>query len=278
MTLGTEARGVAAISQVFEARKAKGEKVLIPYLMMGDPDMPQSVSLVRTLARAGVDVIELGLPFSDPLADGPVIQRAGQRSLTSGTKVPGVLEAAADLRKDGVSTPFIVMTYYNPLLRFELRRLASELRRVGVDGLIVVDLPPEESEELDGILAEQDIALVYLVAPTTTDRRLDLIARLARGFLYYVSRTGVTGERQDIAADLSANLDRIRQRTDLPVVVGFGVSNAEQAEQVGLHADGVVIGSAIVRIIESNPEDTVHEKVLQFIHPVLDVLHERKSK
>ncbi len=273
MTLDTETRGVAAIAQAFERRKKAGQKVLVPYLMMGDPGLAKSADLVRTLAGAGVDLVELGAPFSDPLADGPVIQRAGQRSLAAGTNLPKVLESAAGLRSEGITTPFIVMTYYNVLLRFGLEAVAEEFHRSGVDGLIVVDLPPEESEEFDGILAERDIALVYLAAPTTTDRRLDLVARLARGFLYYVSRTGVTGEQKDVASDLSVNLGRIRERTDIPAVVGFGVSNADQARHVAQYADGVVIGSAIVKIIETSPENKVRENVLQFLQPVLDVLH-----
>lgn len=273
MTNDPAPRGMAAIAQAFQNRRASGGKVLVPYLMMGDPDFDESFELVKLISQEGADLIELGMPFSDPLADGPVIQRAGQRSLAGGTTLSRTLKGVRALRTEGVTTPFIVMTYYNPLIRYGVDRLAPDLAQAGVDGLIVVDLPPEESKQIDRTLAEQEIALVYLIAPTTTDRRLDLIAHLARGFLYYVSRTGVTGERKDIAADLAANLTRTRQRTKLPIVVGFGVSNAEQAKVVSEHADGVVIGSAIVRIIESAPGDIVRENVLQFLHPILNCLH-----
>ena len=273
MTKDRSQRGVSMIARAFQDRRASGGRVLIPYLMMGDPDFDESMELVKLIVREGADLIELGMPFSDPLADGPVIQRAGQRSLAAGTTLPKTLDGVRALRADGVTIPFILMTYYNPLLRYGVSRLAPDLSRAGIDGLIVVDLPPEESEQLDRTLADHEIALVYLVAPTTTDRRLDLIVHLARGFLYYVSRTGVTGERKDVAADLTANLARVRQRTDLPVVVGFGVSNVEQAKAVSEHADGVVIGSAVVRIIESATRDTVRQNVIQFLRPILACLH-----
>lgn len=273
MTEDGALRGAAAIARAFQDRRASSGKVLIPYLMVGDPGFEESFELVRLLAEKGADLIELGMPFSDPLADGPVIQRAGQRSLAVGTTLPRILEGARALRADGVRAPFILMTYYNPVLRYGVDRLAPDLARSGIDGLIVVDLPPEESEKLDQALTKQEIALVYLVAPTTTEGRLALIARVARGFLYYVSRTGTTGERKDIAADLPANLARIRGQSDLPVVVGFGVSNAEQAEVVSEHADGVVIGSAIVRIVETAEKDTLRENVLQFLRPILARLH-----
>ncbi|MFH1741046.1 MAG: tryptophan synthase subunit alpha [bacterium] len=273
MTGKQEPRGVNAIKQAFESRKSSGGKVLVPYLMMGDPNLEQSLDLVRAVAEQGADIIELGMPFSDPLADGPVIQRAGQRSLKAGTTLSQILEGARKLRVEGILTPFVLMTYYNPLLRYGADRLSRDLAQAGIDGLIIVDLPPEEAEDFDRKLAEHEIALIYLVAPTTTDQRLGLIGRLARGFLYYVSRTGVTGEQKDIAADLAENLARIRQVTDLPLVVGFGVSNAQQAQLVSEHADGAVIGSAIVRIVESTPASTMGESVLQFLSPILRCLH-----
>jgi tryptophan synthase alpha chain len=273
MTAETGRRGVEAIAASFEARTKSGGKVLIPYLMIGDPDFDTSMDLVRTVAAEGVDLVELGVPFSDPLADGPVIQRAGQRALAAGTTLPRILQGAKALRAEGIATPFILMTYYNPLLRYGIDRLGRDLADAGIDGLIVVDLPPEESEEFDGRLAEHGLALVYLVAPTTTDSRLELIGRLARGFIYYISRTGVTGERKDLAADLAANLERIRQRTRLPIVVGFGVSNAEQARWVSEHSDGAVIGSAIVRIIEAGPKGEIQKNVLQYLRPILTCLH-----
>ncbi|HPA47664.1 MAG TPA: tryptophan synthase subunit alpha [bacterium] len=273
MTGDAGQRGVDAIAAAFAARQETSGKALIPYLMIGDPDFDTSMGLVRALAKEGTDIIELGMPFSDPLADGPVIQRAGQRALAAGTTLPKILQGVKILRAEGIVTPFILMTYYNPLLRYGVDRLGRDLAEAGIDGLIVVDLPPEESEEFDSNLAEHGLALVYLVAPTTTDTRLDLIGRLARGFIYYISRTGVTGERKDIAADLAANLGRIRQRTGLPVVVGFGVSNAEQARWVSEHSDGAVIGSAIVRIIETSPRGEIQKNVLQYLRPILTCLH-----
>lgn len=266
-------RGVEAISHVFRQRREAGAKVLIPYIMAGDPDMGTTEKLVRSLSGIGVDLIELGMPFSDPLADGPVIQRAGERSLRQGTTFKKLLAAVERIRLD-IDTPILIMTYYNLFLRFGLKAFAQEAARVGVDGVIVPDLPPEEAEDLRTDLDEYGLALVYLIAPTSTDERIRMIADSARGFLYYVSRTGVTGEQKDIAQDLADNLARIRAITSLPVVVGFGVSTPEQAQTISQKADGVVIGSALVRLIEET-DQMPDRMAAKFLKPFIETLHKK---
>jgi len=223
------------------------------------------------MSGIGVDLIELGMPFSDPLADGPVIQRAGERALRQGVTLKKLLRTIESMRLM-VDTPILIMTYYNLFFHYGLEAFATEAARVGVDGVIVPDLPPEEADEFRSALDRQDLALVYLIAPTSTDARIRQIALAARGFVYYVSRTGVTGEQKDIAQDLSANIARIRALTELPVVVGFGVSTPDQAQTISHFADGVVIGSAIVRLIEETTQ--LHDRmVAQFLRPFVEILH-----
>jgi tryptophan synthase alpha chain len=264
-------RGAAAITQAFRRRQSEGGKVLIPYIMAGDPDLGTTEKIVRSLSGVGVDLIELGMPFSDPLADGPVIQRAGQRALRQGVTLKKILDAVRELRLM-IDTPIIIMTYYNLFLNYGLERFAKDAAQAGVDGLIVPDLPVEEAEELLEALDRYQLALIPLIAPTSSDERIAAICRVARGFIYFVSRTGVTGERQDVAADLFEHLERVRKHTSLPIAVGFGVSTPEQAQRIAHHADGVVIGSAIVRLIEETPH--MHDRVTaKFAKSLLESLH-----
>lgn len=264
-------RGAAAIRQVFEHRKENGGKVMIPYIMAGDPDLGTTELIVRAFSGIDVDVIELGMPFSDPLADGPVIQLASERALKQGLKLSQLLESVERMR-EFVDTPIVIMTYYNLFLQHGLEKFAQDAAKAGVDGLIVPDLPPEESADLHKEMEKEGLALIYLAAPTSTDERIKTIADLTTGFIYYVSRTGVTGVQTDIADDLVANLERIRSITDKPVAVGFGISNPEQACDVAQHADGVVIGSAIVRLIAESRE--LHDRACaKFLKPYVDALH-----
>ncbi|RJP26095.1 MAG: tryptophan synthase subunit alpha [Candidatus Omnitrophota bacterium] len=267
-------RGVAAITEVFRSRRQNNQHVFIPYIMAGDPDLGTTEKIVRSLSGIGVDLIELGMPFSDPLADGPVIQRAGERALRQGLSMKKLLRSIETMRLS-IDTPIIIMTYYNLFYHFGLKEFAREAARVGVDGVIVPDLPPEEADEFRDALDEYNLALVYLIAPTSSEERIRKIGHVARGFVYYVSRTGVTGEQKDLSADLAENLKKIRSIISLPVVVGFGVSNPEQAKMIAQYADGVVIGSAIVRLIEET--DQLPERMVAiFLRPFVDGLHDNE--
>ncbi|HXD96104.1 MAG TPA: tryptophan synthase subunit alpha [Candidatus Acidoferrum sp.] len=242
---------MSRIDATFERLRAKGERALVAYLMAGDPSLAETERLVIEAERRGADVVELGVPFSDPLADGPVIQRADVRALAAGTSLPRVLEMVASLRAR-VRLPLVLMTYYNPVLAFGLKSFARTAADAGADGVIVPDLPHEEAEPLRAEAEPAGLDLIHLVAPTSTPARVKAIARLSRGFIYVVSLTGVTGERRELPPDLGAQIRTLRLVTTKPVCVGFGVSTPEQVEAVGKLADGVAVGSAIVRAIEEH--------------------------
>jgi len=227
--------------------KAFNQDCLSVYVAVGDGGLDFSYELVRTLCRAGADVIELGVPFSDPMADGPVIQAACQRSLAAGTSLKDVLGLAAELRRQ-VENPLVLMGYYNPFYAFGLKNLAETAAAAGIDALIVPDLPPEESGPLLQELDRRQLGFVPLVAPTTTPKRLPKLIASAKGFVYCVSVTGVTGTRRELSGELPAFLGRVRQATKEPLLVGFGVSTPEQAKELKGLADGVVVGSAVVEV------------------------------
>jgi tryptophan synthase alpha chain len=237
---------------------------LVAYVTCGDPDLATTRDVVLAAIDAGADVIELGVPFSDPVADGPVIQRASQRALHSGTTLADVLRLAAEIRQHAQSTGMIIFSYLNPILRMGMERFCKIARHAGVDGALLTDLPVEEA---DGYLREMrrsDLAAVFLAAPTSTDERLKRIAEASSGFVYAVSRTGVTGSRQQLPEDARKLVRRLRKYTKLPIAVGFGISTAEQFAAVGEFADAAVVGSAIVETIERNP-GTEAESVAEFI-------------
>ena len=240
---------MSRLDATFEALRARGERALIAFFTAGDPSLETTARLVSEAERRGADVIELGVPFSDPVADGPVIQRAGQRALGAGASLRRVLELMRTLRLEA-RAPIVLMTYYNPVLSFGLPAFAETAGKVGVDGVIVIDLPPEESGELRAETDAAGVDVIYLVAPTSTADRVRLIARQTRGFVYLVSLTGVTGERATLPPDLKAQVRALRLVTTKPVCVGFGIGRPEQAAAVGRLADGVIVGSAIVRLIE----------------------------
>jgi len=225
---------------------------LVVYVTCGDPDLATTRAVVLAAIEAGADVIELGVPFSDPVADGPVIQRASERALRQGTSLTQVLTLAAGIREHAQSTGLLVFSYLNPLLRMGMEKFCKVARHAGVDGVLVTDLPVEEAGEYLRAMKEQDLAPVFLAAPTSPDDRLKRIAEASRGFVYAVSRTGVTGARQQLADDTQKLVRRLRRVTKLPIAVGFGISNAEQFAEVGKFADAVVVGSAIVEAIERN--------------------------
>jgi tryptophan synthase alpha chain len=225
---------------------------LVAYVTCGDPDLATTREIVLAAIEAGADVIELGVPFSDPVADGPVIQRASERALKHGTTLAQVLTLAAEIREHTQSTGLIVFSYLNPILRMGMEKFCKVARAAGVDGALVTDLPVEEAGEYLQAMGEHDLAPVFLAAPTSTDERLRRIAQVSRGFVYAVSRTGVTGQRQQVADDARKLVQRLRRVTKLPVAVGFGISTAEQFAEVGEFADAAVVGSAIVETIERN--------------------------
>ena len=238
-----------------------GHAALMPYFPLGFPDVPTSLDVITALSKAGADAFELGLSFSDPLADGPVIQHATQVALEQGITVKHSLAMIAELRSRGVIQPFLVMGYYNPILAYGLERFVADAASAGADGFIVPDLPPEEAADLDRLCHGRGVGLIYFLAPTSTDDRVRLVADRAQGFIYLVSIAGVTGARSQLAAGLSDFVGRIRRMTATPVAVGFGVSTPEQAGAVSRMADGVIVGSALVQVVDGaqdKPQAAAH--------------------
>ena len=246
----TACRGRKSLEAVFSAARSEDRAVLIPYVTLGHPTLGRSFALASTAIDAGADVLELGIPFSDPLADGPAIQRATQTALEQGATVAACLDLAAQLRQRHAATPLLFMGYLNPILAYGMERFCSACREAGVDGLIVPDLPPEEGEALQALCREADIALVYLLAPNTPADRARRICDRSEGYVYLVSITGTTGARDELPPELPGFVQRVRTLTDRPVAVGFGISTPEHAAAVARIADGVIVGSAVVRRCE----------------------------
>jgi tryptophan synthase alpha chain len=252
------------IQRKFEELRHQGRKAFVPYITLGDPNLEVSFQIVLELEKAGADVIELGIPFSDPLADGPVIQRATERALRQGFTLSSGLQAIAQLRKR-TEIPCLLFSYYNPLFAYGLEDLARSAKACGIDGVLITDLSVEEAVGPVSLLRKASLDCVFLAAPTSTDDRIDKIARLSSGFIYAVSRTGVTGEQKSISEEVRPLVDRIRRHSNLPIAVGFGISAAEQVAEICQHADGAVVGSAIVRCVEENLENPrLAEKVGEF--------------
>ncbi|CAG1014780.1 tryptophan synthase alpha chain [Anaerolineales bacterium] len=242
----------------------KNKPIFMPYFPLGYPDLETSVNVIEALSKNGADLIEVGLSFSDPLADGPVIQQATQVALEKGITVKKSLEAVKELRARGVTLPLILMGYYNPMLAYGLEKFIRDAKEAGADGFIIPDLPMEEAEEFQSM--NGDMPLIQMLAPTSPDERMETIARNAKGFIYLVSVTGVTGERREISNDLGALIARVRSHTSAPVCVGFGIGTSEQAKQVGQLADGVIVGSACVKMIGSSqkPIETAKQFAAEF--------------
>lgn len=250
------------IRRLFERLKTEGRPALIAYLTAGDPAPERTASLVLALEQGGADLIELGVPFSDPIADGPVIQRGADRALKAGTTLRKVLEIAAEIRKQS-EIPLLLFSYMNPLVRYGFERLAKDAMSAGIDGCLLTDVSVEEAEQPVAALREHNLDTVFLAAPTSTPRRLELVAKYSTGFIYLVSRTGVTGEQTQVSAAVEPLVAAMRAKSDLPLAVGFGISTPEQAAQVGRLADGVIVGSAIVRLIETYGGDPALEQHLE---------------
>jgi tryptophan synthase alpha chain len=252
------------LARCFARARAAGRPALICYLPVGFPDLEATLELVPALVRGGADAIELGVPFSDPLADGTTIQRASQRALEQGATLARCLDVAATVRQR-VDVPLLLMGYYNPFARYGLARLAASAAQAGVDGFIVPDLPPEEADELCAVAQPHGLATVFLLAPTSTEERIAAVAARAQGFIYCVSLTGVTGARDALRADLAAFLGRVRRRTPLPLAVGFGVARPEHVRSIGAIADGVIVGSALIDHIERLPAAERAAGAAQFV-------------
>ncbi|MFH1007701.1 MAG: tryptophan synthase subunit alpha [Candidatus Latescibacterota bacterium] len=246
---------MSRMSKRLDALRERGEKGFIAYITAGDPDLTTTRHLITAFEEVGVDGMELGVPFSDPMADGPVNQRAAQRALKGGTSLRDILEMVGDLRKES-AMPIDLFTYFNPVFQYGTERFVEDAERFGVDGALVLDVPPEEyGEAFKQSMDQAGLDTVFLLAPTSTDARIRLVCQWATGFIYYVSRTGVTGERNTLAASLPAMVDRIRSHTDKPIGVGFGISDPSQVHEVAASADAVIVGSAIVRRIEERAGD-----------------------
>ncbi len=245
---------MSRIAEKFAELRSRGEAGFIPFLTFGDPEAELTVPLLEALDRAGADLIEIGVPFSDPMADGPVLQRAAERALAGGASLRGCLDAVVEFRR-GSDVPIILFGYYNPIFRYGLERFAADARTAGVDGVLCVDLPPEESVDLDRLARAQGLDVIYLLAPTSTLGRMRKVLSRARGFVYFVSVAGVTGARAALPQNLETLIRSVKRLTSMPIGVGFGISTPEQAARVATFADAVIVGSAIARVVEECPPD-----------------------
>jgi tryptophan synthase alpha chain len=259
----------------FQALARDKRKALIPYITAGDPHPSLTVPLMRALVEAGADILELGVPFSDPMADGPVIQRAGERALKHGVGLSDVLSMARDFRKSDDTTPVVLMGYANPIEAMGAEKFIGAAKAAGVDGVIVVDYPPEECAEFAALAMKNDIDPIFLLAPTSTDRRIEQVARVGSGYLYYVSLRGVTGAAHLDFSEVAKRIPTIRAATRLPIGVGFGIRDAESARQVAQAADAVVIGSRIIQEIEAGGADQAVSRVKAFLKPIREALDAR---
>jgi tryptophan synthase alpha chain len=256
------------LSRIASVFARANHTALIPYITVGYPTVATTLKIVPLLANNGCDIVELGIPFSDPLADGTTIQRASYEALRQGVTPRVCLEVAQELRRQ-VKIPLVFMTYYNPVLKFGLEQFCSECVRAGIDGLIIPDLPPEEGEELEKSTRRQGLDLIYLLSPASTEERIELVARKSCGFIYLVSLTGVTGTRDKLPEELENFVARVRERTEKPLCVGFGVSTPEQARRVAKVADGVIVGSRIIQLME---EDTTFASLKAFASSLREAL------
>ena len=248
---------MSRITEVFKG----GHKALIAYITAGYPDIKATPEIAKALAESGADIIELGIPFSDPLADGATIQKASYQALKHGTTPDTCLRAAAEIRRR-IKTPLVFMTYYNPVLNYGLEAFCRNCVKAGINGLIVPDLPPEEGRELETTTQKHEIDLIYLLAPTSTEARIKEVGKRSRGFIYLVSLTGVTGARDSLSTDLESFVKRVRGNSALPLCVGFGISNEGQAKRVAAIADGVIVGSRLIQLLE---EDETLESLKAFV-------------
>jgi tryptophan synthase alpha chain len=263
---------MSRIAARFASLKTRKRTALIPYITAGDPHPALTVPLMRALVEAGADIVELGVPFSDPMADGPVIQRSGERALKNGIGLADVLKLVSEFRKTDAATPVVLMGYANPIEAMGIARFFGRAKAAEIDGVIVVDYPPEECVEFSALAKANDIDPVFLLAPTSTDQRIHDVARIGSGYLYYVSLRGVSGASHLDLDDVAARIPRIRAATRLPIGVGFGIRDAESARRVAESADAVVIGSRIIQEIEAGEADQAVSRVKAFLRPIRQAL------
>ena len=256
----------------FQALARDKRKALIPYITAGDPHPSLTVPLMRALVEAGADILELGVPFSDPMADGPVIQRAGERALKHGVGLTDVLRLAGEFRKSDKTSPIVLMGYANPIEAMGVEKFIAAAKAADIDGVIVVDYPPEECEQFAALAKKHGIDPIFLLAPTSTDKRIEQVARVGSGYLYYVSLRGITGASHIDLGDVAARIPKIRAATKLPIGVGFGIRDAESARRVAQTADAVVIGSRIIQEIEAGAADQAVSRVKAFLKPIREAL------
>jgi tryptophan synthase alpha chain len=259
---------MSRIARCFDALRARGRKALIPYITAGDPTPALTLALLQALVEAGADIIELGVPFSDPMADGPVVQRAGERALKLGVGLKDVLEMVRAFRRGNADTPLVLMGYANPIEAMGTERFLATAAEAGVDGVIVVDYPPRECAEFAASAKRHGIDPVFLLAPTSTEKRIEEVARIGSGYLYYVSLKGVTGAGHIDLAEVAAKLPAIRAATQLPIGVGFGIRDADSARQIARSADAVVIGSRIIQEIEAAGPEHAVDRVKALLAPI----------
>ncbi len=269
---------MSRLKACFEQLAQNKQKALISYITAGDPHPSNTLEIMHALTDAGTDIIELGVPFSDPMADGPVIQLACERALKHRTSLKDVVEIVKQFRKTNTATPVVLMGYQNPIEVFGVEKFASNVSGL-VDGVITVDLPPEESQQIGAVYKQHDIDIIYLLAPTTKDQRIQMITDLASGFLYYVSFKGITGASQIDVKSVESKVEQIRKHTDIPIAVGFGIKDAKTAKMVAGCANAVVVGSAIVSIIAEHGEDvsTGVDKVKSLLREIRDALDNSES-
>jgi len=255
---------MSRIAGAFAELKRNGKKALVTFITAGDPDLAATEELIPLLAESGADIIELGVPFSDPMADGPTIQLSSERALAAGTTLPKILATVKSVRAL-TQVPIVLMGYFNPILSYGLERFAADASAAGVDGVLLVDLPPEEAGEFKSCADRHGIDVIFLLTPTSDATRIRTVARQARGFIYYVSVTGVTGVRSGVEESVAGNVATIKARITAPVAVGFGIATPEQAARVADVADGVVVGSAIVKLFETCTGDELKQKLAAFV-------------
>ena len=259
------------IDQTFAALREEGKTAFVAYISAGDPDIDRSLEVAHSLVRAGADIIELGVPFSDPLADGIVNQMAAQRALEAGCTTKKVLEIVRNFRQTDSDTPIVLFTYLNPIYTYGFEQFHTDAAAAGVDGILNLDLPPDEESENEELRNATGLKHIRLIAPTTPDERIPTIASEGEGFIYYVCQEGVTGARSELATSIDTQVAKIQAAADCPVVVGFGISTAEQAATVASCSDGVVVGSAIVKVVAANGDQPdLAEKVHEFVKPLVD--------
>ncbi len=268
---------MSRIAETFANLKREGAAAIIPYVMCGDPDVATTLAVVPALIEGGADLVELGVPFSDPIAEGPTIQRAAERALASHTSLADCLSVAKQLRDQGVAAPLLLMGYYNPIHHYGIARFAEHSAAAGVDGAIVPDLPPEEADALAVALKAKQLDLIFLLTPTSTDERIARVCKLASGFIYCVSLLGVTGARTEFSASVGSLVERIRQHTDLPIAIGFGISRPEHVAAATAIADGAVIGSALIDRLTAAPASDKANAGREYIAELKAAAHRSKG-